>query len=665
MGKFIKVYRKYQSNDGGNTWIPTNDYEYEDVNDVDACDCNSYVVYTDDSTSSMTVTHTTKDPANVITVNTVKDARNTYTSLWSINASGIQIYIYDIDDFEDQEYEIESGDVISINDYNGRWCPSNPQGTIQPISSFTYNNWNTVYVKNMAADLQDYYVTANEPIPLLFVPNGSYDTNAQLSPYDVKTAILGNCCTSIDASAFYRDDYHGYNYDLERVTATDSITNLGVGAFYMCGSLISVELPKDTQITSIPFACCYNAYNLRKFSIPSGVTSIGDYAFCYDRNLYGLDLSRITSIGQYAFNLNLKLDRVYCPNLTSLGKNAFEDCSGLTYANIGHVSSIPSKAFSLCTKLSTVEGLENATQIGDYAFDGCPLTSITLSNNLTTIGEKAFARAHVTDLTIPSGITTLGNEAFDDMLELKNLTINGGSITKNIVDCPNIETLVLNNGNITNFQDLQNLESITINGGTVSGYSTFSGCTSLSSVTINGGTVNDSFYQPFHGCTSLTSITVNGGTVGNLGGENVSTIHFENCVISGNQYNSLSYLTFGENVTIESNDAFSYSQITSLNFPSGVLGYESFAYCSNLSSVVIGSGVTILPQGVFNHCTNLTSVTLPDTIERIERYAFGDTTSLTEINYLGTKAQWNAMYRNYDWNYGARNKVIHCSDGDI
>ena len=45
--------------------------------------------------------------------------------------------------------------------------------------------------------------------------------------------------------------------------------------------------------------------------------------------------------------------------------------------------------------------------------------------------------------------------------------------------------------------------------------------------------------------------------------------------------------------------------------------------------------------------------------------AFYDCSSLTSITFSGTKAQWNAILKHYNWNYNTGSYTVHCSDGDI
>ena len=164
---------------------------------------------------------------------------------------------------------------------------------------------------------------------------------------------------------------------------------------------------EDSWLEAIP-QTAYTAstfdmmYAVKKIDIPSGVTSINNYAFTTYRNL----------------------EKVTIPDsVTSIGIEAFGGCSGLTSVNI------PS----------------GVTGISRLAFDGCrSLTSIDLPSGLTSISDNAFLGCRsLTSIDIPSGVTSIGDYAFSSCSGLTSITVNattpptlGENVFNNTNNCP-------------------------------------------------------------------------------------------------------------------------------------------------------------------------------------------------------------------------------------
>jgi hypothetical protein len=67
------------------------------------------------------------------------------------------------------------------------------------------------------------------------------------------------------------------------------------------------------------------------------------------------------------------------------------------------------------------------------------------------------------------------------------------------------------------------------------------------------------------------------------------------------------------------------SGLTSIDIPSGNIGYEAFRECSAITSVTIGSGVTSIGNNAFYYCRSLTSITCnATTAPTISNYTFRD-----------------------------------------
>lgn len=109
------------------------------------------------------------------------------------------------------------------------------------------------------------------------------------------------------------------------------------------------------------------------------------------------------------------------------------------------------------------------------------------------------------------------------------------------------------------------------------------------------------------------------------------------------------------------------AELTSIMIPDSVVSieYAAFRDCMRLTSITIPDSVTSIGDSAFYNCKRLTSVTMGNGVTSIGIDAFEYCTGLTDINYFGTKSQWNAITKGYNWNQDTGNYIVHCIDGDI
>ncbi len=164
----------------------------------------------------------------------------------------------------------------------------------------------------------------------------------------------------------------------------------------------------------------------------------------------------------------------------------------------------------------------SVTAIGQRAFEGSSVTSVTIPSSVTTIGYGAFEYCrNLTSVTIPNSVTALGNQVFLYCESLTSVTIPNSVTTigeETFRDCTSLTKVTIPNS-VTSigegaFNGCSNLTAVTIaNGVTSIGNAAFSYCESLTAVTIPDGVtgIGDNI---FYGCTSLTAVTIPAGVRG-------------------------------------------------------------------------------------------------------------------------------------------------------
>ena len=273
-------------------------------------------------------------------------------------------------------------------------------------------------------------------------------------------------------------------------------------------------------------------------------------------------------------------DKVYW-TLYSYGKLYISGEGDIEDYNVPYNYNSPWYSYRL--NINTVNISNGITRIGDYAFNGLGITSITIPDSVTSIGNDAFGDCgNLTDITIPDSVTSIGGRVFEDCISLTSITIPNG---------------------VTSIGDY-----------------TFYGCKSLTSITIPCS-VTSIGYKAFDFCKNLTNITIPDSVT------SISDDAFSNC-------ENLTDITIPDSVTsIGSRAFYGCKSLTSITIPNGVtsIGGSVFEDCTSLTSITIPNSVTSIGNYTFYGCTSLTSITIPDSVISIGWCAFYDCASLTSI----------------------------------
>ena len=201
------------------------------------------------------------------------------------------------------------------------------------------------------------------------------------------------------------------------VTIPSSVTSIGEWAFCVCWDLTSVTIP--SSVTSIGFSAFRGCTSLTSLTLPDNVASIGDSAFYGCSGLTSLTLpDSLNSIGNEWFYNCTSLASVTIPDsVISIGGAAFYGCSGLISVTLpDSVTSIGGGAFRGCTSLTSVTIPGSVTSIYYETFKGCAsLTSVGIPDSVTSIGVSAFEGCSgLTSVSIPGNVTSIGERAFAD-----------------------------------------------------------------------------------------------------------------------------------------------------------------------------------------------------------------------------------------------------------
>ena len=217
-----------------------------------------------------------------------------------------------------------------------------------------------------------------------------------------------------------------YNKDICNRSHTNSIYNIiELDKKYNVGYFVkSINIPSG--VTSIDDYAFYNCSSLQSVNIPSSVTSIGESAFKNCSSLQSVNIpSSVTSIGNNAFYYCHCLQSVTIPSsVTYIGTHAFDSCYGMQSVTIpSSVTYINTGAFENCYSLQSVNIASQNT--GNGIFYYCPnLKSVNIQQGVKTIGNVAFYLCHNLDyVAIPSSVTSIGDSAFSET----NCTLDFGN----------------------------------------------------------------------------------------------------------------------------------------------------------------------------------------------------------------------------------------------
>ena len=424
------------------------------------------------------------------------------------------------------------------------------------------------------------HFTSHESQPLLLnVADGAQEIVMAFGPVvdeeDNGVYVLPDGFVSIGAGAF-----RGQN-GIQSLTLPSTLTTIGDYAFEYCRGLETIVFSDQGLLTSIGANAFDKCISLQSVNLPEGLYTLGSYAFAGNSSLESVDMpSTLKYIGDYAFRDNLQLTTV--TNIPGFTPG--------TYNTVNYT--------------------------GRYMFDGCTsLSKVTFRSDFTTLTEYMFQETtSLTSVEFPAGITALYSPSTTSSFKPFNKSGLTEVILNDVAELPKAI-----------FSGAASLQTADLSKVTEVGESAFSGCDLLevylpvvttvgddafaNNASLTKVTLNDTLRQigesAFFGCTSLATADVYKLGQGAAGVE------------EGVAQLPSGLTTIGKN-------AFEATAIRKVVIPEGV------TQLGNATSSVTASSFS---SSAFQDCTSLTEVVLPYTLTDIGANAFSGCTSLKTVRY--------------------------------
>jgi hypothetical protein len=310
--------------------------------------------------------------------------------------------------------------------------------------------------------------------------------------------------------------------------------------------------------------------------------------------------------------------------------------------------------------------------IGTNAFELCrELTNAAISSGTTSIGDNAFYGSGVATVTIPASVAAVGTNAFGECFNLSAISVDTNnpdySSLNGVLFNKNQTTLIqypcarrggyIIPGSVTAIDDWafkvsEYLAGVVIADGITNiGTAMFEGCFDLTNVTIPES-VTAIGPEAFQSC-GLTSVVIP-GSVASIG-DNA----FVNCI-------GLTNVTLLSGVVSIGDSAFDYSSVSNVTLPASIeVISNAFALCRNLTAIDVDTnnpnfssvnGVVFDKSGVNlidYPCARSGSYAIPDGVISIGSYAFADCFNLTDVTIpgsvtsIGSDAFYNCGFMTY------------------
>lgn len=256
---------------------------------------------------------------------------------------------------------------------------------------------------------------------------------------------------------------------------------------------------------------------------------------------------------------------------------------------------------------------------GEYAGEiSVPSTSVIggATYRVVGIGENAFVGSEVSSVSLPQGLEYISGKAFATCHRLKSISIPrtvNDIAAEAFVWCDSLQTMIVENGNTT-YDSRDNCNAIIH----TSSNTLVAGCNG----TQLPASVTNIWASAFMGSSGLQQITIPNGV------KTIRESTFEGCT-------SLNQITLPSSVTFIGNSAFyECSALSDIHLSTNLVAIDDNAFlgCSSLANLAIPNHVSTIGEDAFDECPNIQSLTLPASLTTIGDEAFKGCRKLKEIH---------------------------------
>lgn len=350
MAKTCKYYkeRRYVSYDSGQTWSPLNEYRKGELYETDSADCGYIVQYRWQVVSGYTCVGCTKYQKTQKFQST--DGGQTWVAVVpSEYRTGQVIEQGSVDCGCSTQYRwvVVSGEYICIG--TTKYYKEKKQ-----VSYDNAVTWSDVVPEETRANgiIEEDSIDCGGQQPIERWVDGTMCDSCV--PYKVTSFTTGgtNVSVTCNTSTTLTSSEITNRSTISSSTIGSCVNIIGDSAYGGCTALSNVRIP--STVSSIGTSAFYNCSGLLDASIPDSVTSIGDYAFSGCTQLSMINLPNyLTSLGVGTFSDSLNFQTINIPRtLTYIPDQCFFNCDGLSDIELpSTITSIGASAFTNCSGL--------------------------------------------------------------------------------------------------------------------------------------------------------------------------------------------------------------------------------------------------------------------------------------------------------------------------